>query len=115
MSFSALPPVGATQLPADIRDAAPDRRDAYTAALGFEQMLVQQLTRSLAESARSALGGDSPYASMLPTAMADGIMGAGGLGLARQMTDAIAPAERTDADRPDAPPATTPTAQEAAR
>lgn len=96
MSFSALPPVDATTLPADIRDAAPARREAYTAALGFEQMLVQQLTRQLAESARSAMGGDSPYASMMPTAMSDGIMDAGGLGLARQLTDAIAPAEPAD-------------------
>lgn len=92
MSIDALPPVAAVQLPADIRDAAPARRDAYTAALGFEQLLVQQLTTQLAESSRSALGGDSPYASLLPQAMADGVMGAGGLGLARQLTDAIAPA-----------------------
>lgn len=94
MSFGALPPVDAAQLPADIRDAAPARRDAYTAALGFEQLLVQQLTTQLAESARSAMGGDSPYASMMPQAMADGVMDAGGLGLARQMTDAIAPARK---------------------
>lgn len=100
MSFGALPPVDATTLPSDIRDGAPARKDAYTAALGFEQMLVQQLTRQLAESARSAMGGDSPYASMMPTAMADGIMDAGGLGLARQLTDAIAPAEPADTANP---------------
>lgn len=94
MSIGGLPPVDAAKLPADIRDAAPARRDAYSAALGFEQMLVQQLTTQLAESARSAMGGDSPYASMLPQAMADGVMDAGGLGLARQMTDAIAPAKK---------------------
>ncbi len=86
-----LPPIDAAQLPADIRQAPQTRRDAYAAALGFEQMLVQQLTESLASSARSAMGGDSPYASLMPTAMADGVMDAGGLGLARQLTDAIAP------------------------
>lgn len=94
MSFGALPPLGAAQLPADIRDAAPARRDTYVAALGFEQLLVQQLTSQLADSARSAMGGDSPYASLMPQAMADGVMDAGGLGLARQLTDAIAPAAK---------------------
>lgn len=92
MSFGAIPPLDAAQLPADIRDAAPQRREAYEAALGFEQILVKQLTDQLVESARSAMGGDSPYASLMPQAMADGVMGAGGLGLARQLTDAIAPA-----------------------
>lgn len=94
MSFGGLPPIDAAQLPADIRDAPPARRDAYSAALGFEQLLVQQLTTQMAESARSAMGGDSPYASMLPQTLADGVMDAGGLGLARQMTDAIAPATK---------------------
>lgn len=89
----ALPPIDSALLPADIRQASQTRKDAYTASLGFEQMLVQQLTESVADSARSAMGGDSPYANMLPQAMADGIMGAGGLGLARQLTDAMAPVE----------------------
>jgi len=88
-----LPPIDSALLPADIRQAPQARRDAYTASLGFEQLLVQQLTESLADSARTAMGGDSPYANMLPQAMADGIMGAGGLGLARQLTDALAPAD----------------------
>lgn len=93
MSIGGLPPIDASQLPADIRQAPQARRDAYAAALGFEQMLVQQLTESLSSSARSAMGGESPYASLMPTAMADGVMDAGGLGLARQLTDAIAPEE----------------------
>ena len=52
---------------------------------------MQQLSQSLADSARDALGGDSPYASLLPDALSDGVMGAGGLGLARQLADAIEP------------------------
>jgi hypothetical protein len=93
---AGLPPIDPATLPADIRSAAPARRDAYTGALGFEQMLVQQLTTSIADSTRDALGGDSPYAGLLPQAMADGIMGAGGLGLARQLTDSIAPVAKPD-------------------
>ncbi|MDO8211438.1 hypothetical protein [Conexibacter sp. CPCC 206217] len=89
----SLPPIDSALLPADIRQAPQARKDAYTAALGFEQMLVQQLTESLASSARSAMGGDSPYANLMPQAMADGVMDAGGLGLARQLTDAMAPAQ----------------------
>lgn len=87
----SLAPIDASLLPADIRQGSQTRREAYTASLGFEQLLVQQLTESLASSAREAMGGDSPYANMMPTAMADGIMDAGGLGLARQLTDSLAP------------------------
>jgi Rod binding domain-containing protein len=92
MTLAGLPPVDRSQLPADIRSASPARQDAYTAALGFERLLVQQLTESLAATSRDALGGDSPYASLLPDAMADGVMASGGLGLARQIADAIEPA-----------------------
>jgi len=93
MSFATgLPPIDQAQLPADVRTAAPARKQAYEAGLGFERLLVQQLTQSLADSARDAMGGDSPYASLLPDALTDGVMSAGGLGLARQLTDAIAPA-----------------------
>ena len=99
MTFAGLPPVDRTQLPADIRQASPARQDAYTAALGFERLLVQQLTEQLAATSRDALGGDSPYASLLPDALADGVMSTGGLGLARQLADAIEPAATADADR----------------
>jgi hypothetical protein len=92
MSLPAgIPPIDQAQLPADIRTATPARRDAYKAALGFERLLVQQLSQSLTDSARDALGADSPYASLLPDALTDGVMGGGGLGLARQLSDAIAP------------------------
>ena len=97
MSFAALPPIDRSLLPAEIRDAPQARRDAYTAATGFERLLVQQLTTSLANSAKDAMGGDSPYANLLPEALTDGVMAGGGLGLASQLTDAIAPATDTQA------------------
>jgi hypothetical protein len=90
-----LPPIDAAQLPSDIRTAAGGRgriRNAYEAGLGFERLLVQQLTQSLADSARDALAGDSPYASLPPDALADGVMDGGGLGLARQLTAVTSPA-----------------------
>lgn len=108
MSFtSGLPPIDASQLPADVRNATPARKQAYEAGLGFEQLLVQQLSQSLVDSANDpssgdpsadptdstdstgGLGGGSPYASLLPDALTSGVMDAGGLGLARQLMDAM--------------------------
>jgi hypothetical protein len=110
--LAGLPPVDQATLPADVRSAPPAARNAYAAALGFERMLVTQLTSSLADSSGGALGGTSsangtdgtsdgtggsssttsPYAGLLPDALASGIMDAGGLGLARQLAGAIDPA-----------------------
>src|SRR6185312_17509998 len=117
--LSGLPPIDQSQLPADVRNAAPARKQAYEAGLGFEQMLVQQLSQSLVDSANDpssddpgsdgtdtttgGLGGGSPYASLLPDALTSGVMDAGGLGLARQLMDAIQPAT------PAAPGASAPT------
>ncbi|HEU4702242.1 MAG TPA: hypothetical protein VFS37_07130 [Conexibacter sp.] len=99
MTLAGLPPIDQAQLPADVRTATPARKDAYEAGLGFERLLVQQLSQSLTDSARDALGGNSPYASLLPDALTDGVMASGGLGLARQMMDAIEPATTGNADR----------------
>jgi Rod binding domain-containing protein len=83
----SIPPVDRAMLPPDIRDAAPARREAYTAALGFEQVLMGQLARTmLPESA-------SGYASLLPDALSGQLAAAGGLGLARSLADAVAPAQ----------------------
>ncbi len=122
MSFtSGLPPIDASQLPADVRTASPARQSAYEAGLGFEQMLVQQLSQSLTDSSDDAtsssddstgasdgLGSDSPYSSLLPDALTSGVMDAGGLGLARQLMDAIAPPAPA-APTTTAPATTTPT------
>ncbi len=91
MTLAGLPPIDRSLLPADVRTAPQARQDAYTGALGFERLLVQPLTESRGATSRDALGGDSPYASLLPEAMADGVMASGGLGLARQLADAIEP------------------------
>jgi Rod binding domain-containing protein len=99
MSLAGLPPIDQSLLPADIRSAPTARKDAYEAGLGFERLLVQQLSQSLTDGARDAMGGDSPYASLLPDALTDGLMTSGGLGLARQLADAIQPATAANADR----------------
>jgi len=86
----SLPPIDPKTLPSDIRTGPAERRKSYEAALGFERMLVQQLTKSLADSAKpdddsGADAATSTYRSMLPGTLADSVMSAGGLGLARDL------------------------------
>ena len=81
-------------VPADVRKAGKDAEQAYRAALGFERMLTQQLTKTMASGA-SALGGSgeedgesaatSAYKEMLPGTLADAVTNAGGLGLAHDL------------------------------
>ena len=90
---TSLPPVNPTTLPADIRNGSAKTRQAYTAAIGFERMLVDQLAKAMNSTAQPS-GDDgsdaasSTYRDMLPGALADGIMSGGGLGLARQLVPA---------------------------
>ena len=88
----SLPPIDPAALPADVRNGTPQQRKSYEAALGFERMLVQQLTKAMADTTKT--GGDeddssgaatSTYRAMLPDALADGITASGGLGLAGQI------------------------------
>lgn len=96
MSTGAIGPLDQA-LPEQIRSGGPAAQKAYNAALGFEQLLVQQLSRSITGAAGSTdgLGGSSgdtsssPYASLLPDALTQGIMNAGGLGLAQQLAPSL--------------------------
>jgi Rod binding domain-containing protein len=108
MSLSSLPIVDRSLLPADVRDAGPQRRKEYAAALGFERMLVQQLVQTLADTAKPSEEGDAAtqtYRAMLPDAMADAIAAQGGLGLARDLLPAVPPTRGTSAGgtTPEAP------------
>jgi Rod binding domain-containing protein len=90
----SLPPIDNSLLPADIRNGSADRKKSYEAALGFERMLLQQLTKSLADSAKPVDGdqgedaASTTYKSMLPDTLADSMIAAGGLGLARSLVPA---------------------------
>ena len=101
---SNLPPVDAANEPADIRNGNTAAKNAYQEALGFEDILVQQLTQELASTVTSpsddsssddGSGGDSSdssggilgsdpstagFASLIPTALTQSIMSSGGLG-----------------------------------
>ena len=88
----SLPPIDSSLLPADIRNGSADRKKSYQAALGFERVLIQQLTKSLADTAKPVDGEDDSadaatqtYQSMPPDTLADSIISGGGLGLARSL------------------------------
>jgi Rod binding domain-containing protein len=100
-----------TVLPPDVRKAGAKGAQLYQAALGFEQMLTQQLTDQLAQTMQGTDGTDGSSGSssdnpedpssqsifptdsssssmvgqMLPQALSDGITQAGGLGIAHQL------------------------------
>ncbi len=92
--------------PTWVRNGSASTQRAYQAALSFEQTLVEQLAHSL--TATSGLGGESSaegeeggegggsstagsgeLSSMLPQALASGVMNAGGLGLAAELTKGL--------------------------
>ncbi len=97
---AGLPVVNQALEPASVRHGTPATQKAYQSALAFEQVLVEQLSKSLTatigggessgEGGGSEEGGESSasgeLSSTLPQALSDGIMSAGGLGLAAQMT-----------------------------
>jgi hypothetical protein len=103
-----LPVVNQALEPEWVRHGSAATQKAYTSALAFEQTLVEQLSQSLAatggidgegssegESSEEGGGtasegggqaGNSQLSSMLPQALSSGVMHAGGLGLAAQLT-----------------------------
>jgi Rod binding domain-containing protein len=111
---TSLPPIDSSLLPADIRGGDAKAKKAYQEALGFEDILVGQLTQQLAQtvvspsddgsggssdgssdSSGGILGSDSStsmFASMIPTALTQSIMSSGGVGVADKLARAIDPA-----------------------
>ena len=109
----ALGTASGVDAPASIRNGSSAVKQAYAAAQGFEEMLLQQLSQSLTQSSglsgeSEAGGGESSggegsltagagaeggmLASLLPQTLTEGIMRAGGLGLAAQLTRTLDPA-----------------------
>jgi Rod binding domain-containing protein len=109
-----LPPINSALLPADIRNGNAKAKQAYQEALGFEDVLMQQLTQQLADTVTSP-GGDSSdsssggssdsssggllgsdpstsaFASLIPTALTQSIMSGGGVGIADRLARALDP------------------------
>ena len=94
--MTSLPPIDQALLPADIRAGSSDDRQRYSAALGFERQLVNELAKTMADTAKpgddessSHDAGTSMYLDMLPERLADSVMQNGGLGLARGLYDSM--------------------------
>jgi Rod binding domain-containing protein len=86
--ISGLPLVADTALPADVRTGSAKAKENYKSALGFEQMLVQQLVQSMAGDGSDDQ--DNPlaqgaYASTLQSSLSEALTSNGGLGLAQQL------------------------------
>lgn len=116
LTSSSLPPINQALEPADIRSGNTQAKHAYQEALGFEDVLMRQLTQQLAstvsspsddssnssgdssdsssDSSGGILGSDpstSAFASMIPTALTQSLMSSGGVGIADQLAKAIDP------------------------
>jgi hypothetical protein len=101
---AGLPAVNQALEPEWVRHGSPSTQKAYESALSFEETLVEQLSQSLTatsgldgegsqegesaseEGGSSSGAGDTQLSSLLPQALSSGVMNAGGLGLAAQMT-----------------------------
>jgi Rod binding domain-containing protein len=111
-SPTSLPAVNETHAPASVREGSTAVKQAYATAQGFEEMLLQQLSQSLAQTSglsgegeteasegsgqegsleAGGEGGSSMLSSLLPQTLTEGIMHGGGIGLAAQMMDALDP------------------------
>ena len=82
--MTGLPPISDALVPADVRKAGDTK--AYKAALGFESMLLDQLSETMVKD--SGLG-DSPYAGSIQGAFSSSLLQGGGVGLAGQLYKAL--------------------------
>lgn len=106
--ISAAPTTNAVtdaRLPPAVRNGAPGAKQAYATAQSFEEMLLGQLSQSLMQSAglagegegeagASSDGAGGMLASLLPQTLTEGVMHAGGLGLAAQLMNTLDPSAR---------------------
>ena len=81
--LSGLPPVPETALPAAVRNGSAQAKRSYTAALGFEQVMLGQLVKAMVPEDSGLASG--PYGSAVTDAFAQGISNSGGVGLAAQL------------------------------
>jgi hypothetical protein len=82
MAINGLPAVPATALPAAVRNGSDDDKQAYKAALGFEQILLNQLVGEMLPKGTLTEG---PYAAPMQDAFTAGLIADGGIGLAAQL------------------------------
>jgi Rod binding domain-containing protein len=84
-AISGAPIVPDTALPASVRTGSAADKQSYKAALGFEQMLVDQMVQSMAGDDPDSPLNDGPYAQQMQSSLSSAIESSGGLGLAQQL------------------------------
>jgi hypothetical protein len=82
MAINGLPQVPTTALPAAVRNGSDSDKQAYKAALGFEQILLDQLVGEMLPKGTLTEG---PYAAPMQEAFTSGLIADGGIGLAAQL------------------------------
>jgi len=92
----SISPIDASRMPADVRKGGPEAEQLYATALQFESVLTEQLAQAIVpgkdDSDSSPDGGSSSlYEQLVPQAFAQGVTGAGGLGLAHDLYEALKP------------------------
>jgi hypothetical protein len=108
---TGLPVLDEAHAPASVRNGSASVKQAYASAQGFEEMLLQQLSSSLVQSSGLSGEGESSgegsseegsseaggaagggmLSSLLPQTLTEGVMRAGGLGLAGQLLHSLDP------------------------
>ena len=83
MAINGLPAVPATALPAAVRNGSDDDKQAYKAAFGFEQVLLNTLVGEMLPKDSTLTEG--PYAAPMQEAFTNGLIADGGIGLAAQL------------------------------
>jgi len=83
MTISGLPSVADSALPAAVRTGSESDKQAYKAALGFEQVLLNTLVGEMLPKDSTLTEG--PYAAPMQEAFTNGLIADGGIGLAAQL------------------------------
>jgi Rod binding domain-containing protein len=78
--MDGLPVISDTLLPRDVRSGSSADKQAYKAALGFEQVLLGELVKEMAPSLT-----DGPRGDAMQDAMTQALTDAGGIGVAAQL------------------------------
>ena len=78
----SLAPIADSALPRDVRAGTAADKQAYKAALGFEQILLNQLVGEMLPKGTLTEG---PYAAPMQEAFTSGLIADGGIGLAAQL------------------------------
>jgi len=81
--MDGLPAIADSALPTAVRAGSQADKDAYKAALGFEQVLLGQLVKEMTASTPSLTEG--PQGDAVTDAMTTALTNAGGIGLAPQL------------------------------